>query len=105
MDSQLSSDIALNTYFCPNCCAGSFRDHSMDEYSRKWNKCSSCSYMELKTITKARILSALDPSQLTEPFIDPLSKITDNISNVETNTSKIKKNKNCCESCECSCNK
>lgn len=48
----------------------------MSEYKHEWNKCSECGYMELKTITIARVLSVLAPEKLVEPFLDPLSPQT-----------------------------
>lgn len=45
----------------------------MAEYSREWNKCPSCGYMEEKTVSKNRIINALAPQKLIEPFIDPIT--------------------------------
>ena len=98
MSSRLDSDITLNTRFCPMCHCGRFCEHPMSEYSREWNKCSSCGYMESKAITKARVLNVLAPEQLTEIFIDPILKIVEDTINVCSKCKKIKSD-NCC-SCQ-----
>ena len=90
MDHELYSDISLNSQFCPLCSASCFSEHRMLEH-RDYNKCTSCSYMELKIISKNRILSKLAPEQLTEPFIDPIPKIKKKSSSVCPNCKNIKK--------------
>ena len=105
MDSKLNFNIKLNSYICPNCHVGSFRDHYMAEFSREWSKCSCCGYMERKAITEARILSILDPDQLSEPFIDPLSDITNVTINSKTNCKNIHKKDNYCNCADCTSSK
>jgi RNA polymerase subunit RPABC4/transcription elongation factor Spt4 len=69
---MLNSHIAEFSYFCPLCGGSTFSEHWMPEYSREWNKCPSCSYMELKTVTKNRVINKLDASKLDQPFVEPI---------------------------------
>lgn len=58
---------------CPLCKGYTFSQHTMVEYSRDWNKCPSCGYMEEKTVTLNRIFNKLSPDKLEEPFVDPVT--------------------------------
>ena len=100
MDSRLHSDISICSFICPNCHRASFGEHFMAEYSREWNKCSGCGYMESKTTTRARILNVLAPEELTEPFIDPLLKTTNKSISMDSKAKDIKEN-NKCDNCGC----
>jgi hypothetical protein len=69
----------------------------MPEYSKDWNKCPSCGYMEEKTVTINRVLSKLCPEQLLEPFIEPVTeKMIDEAVNIGIygNNRKRKKYRN-----------
>ena len=68
-DSYIYSFICL----CPLCGGYTFSQHWMHEYSRDWNKCSSCGYMEEKTVSLKRAISKLDPDRLDKPFVDPVT--------------------------------
>ena len=70
---NLHSEITLSLCICPNCHCATFSQHHMVEYKHEWNKCPSCSYMELKITTKNRVLNTLAPEQLIEPFVEPLT--------------------------------
>ena len=93
MDSQLRFDINFNSYVCPKCHNSTFSEHIMQEYQREWNKCTFCGYMELKTITVARIINVLKPEQLSEPFVDPLLEIIDKTLDMNSDAESIDSNK------------
>lgn len=105
MDCKLKTDIALNSFFCPNCHSSKFSPHWMTEYNHEWNKCTSCGYMELQSITETRILYKLNPNQFIEPFKDPIFDIKKKTINMCIHCKNIKThNKNNCN-CNCSnCN-
>jgi hypothetical protein len=70
----------------------------MSEYSRDWNKCPSCGYMEEKTVSVNRILSKLDPDRLDEPFEDP---VTNEIIDKAVNIGIYGNGHKCCKNCKC----
>lgn len=71
--SDLSSHMSNLLYLCPLCKGCTFSQHTMSEYSKEWNKCPSCGYMEEKQVSINRILNRLSPDKLSEAFIDPIT--------------------------------
>ena len=79
--SDLMHRISELLYLCPVCSGFTFSQHSMAEYSKEWNKCPSCGYMEEKTVSINRVLNRLAPDKLSEPFIAPITaEIIQNVS-------------------------
>ena len=86
----VESDIYNFLCLCPLCKGYTFSQHWMPEYSRDWNKCPSCGYMEEKSTSLNRVKSKLCPDKLDKPFVDP---VTDDIIEEAVNIGIYGKNK------------
>ena len=51
---------SLLQHLCPNCHYGTLRECYIPIYQHHWNKCKSCGYMELKSVTLTRITKLIE---------------------------------------------
>lgn len=74
---SLRDYIAFNSYLCPMCHFSTLYSHPEAQYSREWNKCSSCSFSETKIQTHSRVSTLLlDSSQTWDQVFLEKAKIS-----------------------------
>lgn len=68
-----NSDVALNSYLCPNCHMAKLFEHQQSEFQHEWNKCTFCGYSETKAQTHDRVSSYLQDGNWREDLVSKAS--------------------------------